>query len=1007
MSSKDELDEIQLSKILDTVKNKYVEYGPYVMIFDLDLTTFKDKSKVLNKAHDLKKIAMTLLQSKYINSVKESEDNLPLFNYNFKNTRIRNKCFKLLNYYKINENQLYVQFKLKILTEGNLKDKSTMQLLNEDIQGAKKAENDAAAAAKKAENNAAAAAKKDENDAAAAAKKAENDAAAAAKKDEDDAAAAAAKLNYDKRTEKDKSYNTLTSMVIDGKFTESFEEIIKTLNPLINIASKELKSGGNISKYKPVPYYSREIIPSNDTSVDKPEFRTCNDVDYSGDSIVESKKNGGIIMNPANSHHVGGGALSGKPQTAMEENLCRQSDLLTSLKVFRKQVPKDNNDYLTTSETCLVSKNTFKYLKSNNENDVFPNPENSPNLRPNFKYGELKQPHETYVLSIASPDMKGIPDDDDKNKNVYFNIMIKYWMLALQATLGIYNEEHLDGTPILIAVMPGDFIKDESGMPRDSLAKIAAIALRIALIAMPKVKVCFARQTRETMICREVFNSPLDLENLKYCILNERFLSPLHRKIKSCHNEDTIYRFIKAQLFGFSGRPSGSSFEKAIEDLKDKKQKGFDYIWYVMPQIKEIPEAYRGKSTYINKFYSIKNYNEAELYMNNDFLKENYFSYIDELTKLLKSKAIEQILGDDHKKCISSLTLFLLSLHDVVDDAQKIKDLLKLINQGIDTKTVDKIKREIEVSVHPTIDTLISDIVIEPVAVEEPDAAARSGGALLTTSSKIEDIDYIKGNPDKIECVRCSFIGETIVKITRKLLHGTNKCNICYQSYQQAQLAHESSDTLASLKFKYENPLFIDALSQITNFDKGNLYLSRMTVYYDNKMRKGLVVSLLPEELTKAEIKEEYLHENDMNGNPLDEDNCDIIYVQNEIVKEGLDPLTEANGGDLNKLVMTGPETFNSDEKLKRIHNNVLSVIDNYLNDGLNVRVSCQQGLDRSALIVQMYLIAKQLLPNRIKVIKYVQDRRFPNSHNMELYSGKPLKDYCKLLKDGTLKYLE
>ena len=80
MSSKDELDEIQLSKILDTVKNKYVEYGPYVMIFDLDLTTFKDKSKVLNKAHDLKKIAMTLLQSKYINSVKESEDNLPLFN---------------------------------------------------------------------------------------------------------------------------------------------------------------------------------------------------------------------------------------------------------------------------------------------------------------------------------------------------------------------------------------------------------------------------------------------------------------------------------------------------------------------------------------------------------------------------------------------------------------------------------------------------------------------------------------------------------------------------------------------------------------------------------------------------------------------------------------------------------------------------------------------------------------------------------------------------------------
>ena len=36
MSSKDELDEIQLSEILDSVKDKYVEYGPYVVIFDLD-----------------------------------------------------------------------------------------------------------------------------------------------------------------------------------------------------------------------------------------------------------------------------------------------------------------------------------------------------------------------------------------------------------------------------------------------------------------------------------------------------------------------------------------------------------------------------------------------------------------------------------------------------------------------------------------------------------------------------------------------------------------------------------------------------------------------------------------------------------------------------------------------------------------------------------------------------------------------------------------------------------
>jgi len=57
----------------------------------------------------------------------------------------------------------------------------------------------------------------------------------------------------------------------------------------------------------------------------------------------------------------------------------------------------------------------------------------------------------------------------------------------------------------------------------------------------------------------------------------------------------------------------------------------------------------------------------------------------------------------------------------------------------------------------------------------------------------------------------------------------------------------------------------------------------------------------------------------------------------------------------------TGPETFNSNEKLKRIHNNVLRVIDDYLTRGLSVRVSCQQGQDRSALVVQMYLIAKKI----------------------------------------------
>ena len=106
-------------------------------------------------------------------------------------------------------------------------------------------------------------------------------------------------------------------------------------------------------------------------------------------------------MNPANSHHVGGGALNGDTHKAMEENLCRQSDLLTSLMLFKEKQDEEQGTnvqfYLKTSETCLVSKNTFKYLKSDKESD-------------DYKFGELKVPHETYVLSIASPDMKNISD---------------------------------------------------------------------------------------------------------------------------------------------------------------------------------------------------------------------------------------------------------------------------------------------------------------------------------------------------------------------------------------------------------------------------------------------------------------------------------------------------------------------------------------------------------------------------------------------------------------------
>ena len=56
--------------------------------------------------------------------------------------------------------------------------------------------------------------------------------------------------------------------------------------------------------------------------------------------------------------------------------------------------------------------------------------------------------------------------------------------------------------------------------------------------------------------------------------------------------------------------------------------------------------------------YSIKDLDEALLYMGNNFLKQNYITYIDELTRILNTrKTIEEILGNDHIKCISQTFL--------------------------------------------------------------------------------------------------------------------------------------------------------------------------------------------------------------------------------------------------------------------------------------------------------------------------------------------------------------
>jgi hypothetical protein len=179
MLFQDELDDKQV-KQLTSIKNRYVEYGPYVMIYDLDKI-----NEDIKDTH-LKTIAMKLLQGEYIKKIKDNskdknikkikdnskdknikkiKDNSKdknifslLYNKNFKGTKTRNKCFKILNYYKMDKTKLYVQFKLKLLIDGH---SSKSISLNAAVKAnntpkAKKPGTAANASAAKAEKNTAA-----------------------------------------------------------------------------------------------------------------------------------------------------------------------------------------------------------------------------------------------------------------------------------------------------------------------------------------------------------------------------------------------------------------------------------------------------------------------------------------------------------------------------------------------------------------------------------------------------------------------------------------------------------------------------------------------------------------------------------------------------------------------------------------------------------------------------------------------------------------------------------
>ena len=159
-----------------------------------------------------------------------------------------------------------------------------------------------------------------------------------------------------------------------------------------------------------------------------------------GDSVNYAITYNAIVLNPANACKAGGGWNSSREMNAMEERLCRRSNLVEQLLLASHAV---QGPYLDTCKKALTCPTQFMY----NDNGV-----------------EYTQPHTVTVLSIASPDLKPSgfhrkkydQDTSASMEKLYYNDMLLYWKLALESTV---NASSKNTKPHLVAVPPGDFAR--------------------------------------------------------------------------------------------------------------------------------------------------------------------------------------------------------------------------------------------------------------------------------------------------------------------------------------------------------------------------------------------------------------------------------------------------------------------------------------------------------------------------------------------------------------------
>ena len=395
-----------------------------------------------------------------------------------------------------------------------------------------------------------------------------------------------------------------------------------------------------------------------------------------GDSVVEAIKRGGVILNPANENRPGGGVYNNDSIKAMEENLCRESNLITTLLLAHKKLKqsykeisteqkKNTNNYLgkakNESQKCILSNNRFMYIQQGTSGEYFK---------------KLKSPADLHVLTIASADMRRI-EITDITITEYKRNMKQYWEFAIKSTIEYCKAKNIK--PKLIAVTPGVFILFNS-----ALATIAAQALKEVLQELKaNIEIIFARVTDETKIFKEVMSNGDSLSGREL----KPQPQPRKKKRQSQSEKSDLQRFIDAQKNGIKTvEVRGVSFEDAIKELKailnskSFRSKEKHYIWYVLPQLKGIIPGNGGSDT--TKYYSIKDYTEAIQYLKNPDLSNNYFEYIRLLDNILvkhKKNLSDFFSHLDDKKYQSSFVLFLLVSYMVGDSYPISKQIQNML----------------------------------------------------------------------------------------------------------------------------------------------------------------------------------------------------------------------------------------------------------------------------------------------------------------------------------------